>query len=90
MANAELLGEGLRILVLGMGIVFGFLVILVFAMKAMSRVAAVIEGKAGVEPVAAAPPTAPALPGDEPPVAVIGAAIHRYRNRRRRQSSSSS
>ena len=75
----ELMMEGLGLLVTGMGIVFGFLVVLVFAMKGMSRLAFALGGS----PLAAVP-RAPATPSPQDDVpseltAVITAAVTRYR-----------
>ncbi|MGD2083963.1 MAG: OadG family transporter subunit [Chromatiales bacterium] len=84
MPVSDLLIEGLKLLVLGMGSVFAFLVILVFAMMAMSRVAGALDGGvpgAGSDGSATTPPTAP--DEDSGVVAAIAAAISRYRSRRR-------
>jgi oxaloacetate decarboxylase gamma subunit len=79
MTISALMMEGLGLLVAGMGIVFGFLILLVFAMKGMSRLAFALGGKA-VEPAAAAPVTGPARDdGHLELTAVISAAVARYR-----------
>ena len=81
MAIDALMMEGLRLMVAGMGIVFVFLVLLVFAMKGMSRVAFVLGGS----PESQASTAAHAVPAgtqDDRIVAVISAAIARYRQNR--------
>ena len=45
MAFNELMMEGLQLLAFGMGIVFGFLIILVYAMKAMSLLSLTLGGQ---------------------------------------------
>jgi oxaloacetate decarboxylase gamma subunit len=80
MSETALLVESLRLMLIGMGIVFSFLLMLVGILRLMSWVALRLA------PVSAAPepmltPTAAAT---EPPVAVIAAAIARYRARHRR------
>lgn len=78
--NSELMLEGLKLLGLGMGSVFVFLIVLVFAMKTMSALANILDSG---EP--------PVLPGTTPPakgnanavdavVPVIAAAIAAYRH----------
>lgn len=84
MPISDLLMDGLYLMLLGMGIVFAFLTLLVGAMRLMSRLAFGLAG----EPVAEAPlevSPANATPGvyDEEIVAVISAALQRYRSRRR-------
>ncbi|MGD8235755.1 MAG: OadG family protein [Chromatiales bacterium] len=79
MTNNELMLEGLKLLGLGMGSVFLFLIVLVFAMKSMSALANILDSG---EP--------PVLSGTTPPatghgkavdtvVPVIAAAIAAYR-----------
>ena len=78
----ELMLDGVNLMLLGMGTVFVFLGVLVAAMYAMSALAA----RLSVEPRVTPPQTvAPAPPksGDEEVVAVISAAISRYRSRHR-------
>ena len=77
--------EGVRLMVLGMGIVFGFLVLLVFVMKAMSRLAGSLGTESDI--ASTAPAVSSALPGQDQQqlTAVIAAAIHRYRSDRKSQ-----
>lgn len=74
--DTSLLMQGVGLMVLGMGIVFGFLTVLVFTLRGMSWLADRLE---------TTPPPAPAA---EPPlaisdnrdlIAVITAAVARYR-----------
>ena len=85
MAVSGLLMEGVWLMLLGMGIVFTFLVVLVFALYGMSRLAAIIERRRGVEPLpeVGGVPSRPVVPvaGDEL-IAVIAAAVARYRSTR--------
>ena len=70
------LGEGIRLMLAGMGVVFVLLALLVLAVKGMSRLAL------AVGPPAAAP-DAPVVPGVEGGgtelIAVISAAVTAYR-----------
>jgi oxaloacetate decarboxylase gamma subunit len=77
MPVSDLLIEGLKLLALGMGSVFAFLVVLVFAMMAMSRLAAAVSGEvpAQGQGETAADPDAGVL-------AAISAAVAHYRSRR--------
>lgn len=78
MPMGELLLSGVELMLLGMGIVFGFLIILVFALKGMSRLALRLEGPTATQP--AMPARAePLADTDDDLIAVIGAAIARYR-----------
>ena len=74
-----LMMEGLGLLAVGMGIVFGFLILLVFAMRVMSRLAFALGGRGG-EPLAEAPATSPARDEEHLELtAVISAAVARFR-----------
>jgi oxaloacetate decarboxylase gamma subunit len=82
---SELLMEGVRLMLLGMGIVFTFLIVLVFALYGMSRAAGAIERRQGAAPLPAAAEGTPhpvdhAINGEL--IAVIGAAVARYRSTR--------
>ncbi len=80
MLVSELLSAGAELMLLGMGIVFSFLVMLVFTLKGMTRLAAWLDD--GQETVAT-----PAYPqtqvqdttNDTALIAVISAAVARYR-----------
>ncbi|AXY43908.1 OadG family protein [Halomonas sp. JS92-SW72] len=83
MQDVELLEEGLALMGLGMGFVFVFLTVLVIVTTLMSLV---IRRLAPEPPAPAATPArSPAPPRqDDELMAVIGAALHRYRQRHRR------
>ena len=85
MPFADQMLAGASLMVIGMGVVFAFLVLLVFALKAMSLLAGLI-GEVDGEPAGRAPATAAhtGAEGDQAElVAVITAAIDRFRNSRR-------
>ncbi len=76
MAVSDLLLQGVNLMLLGMGIVFTFLAVLVVALNGMSRLAASLTGPET--------PTTAADPGvdDAELIAVITAAINRYRSKK--------
>jgi oxaloacetate decarboxylase gamma subunit len=77
----ELLVEALRLMGVGMGIVLAFLLLLVGVLRVMSALAGRL---APPSPLIAAPETdRPAPEGDAELVAVISAAVARYRKSRR-------
>lgn len=84
MQDQELLQDGLALMALGMGVVFVFLTILVISVTLMSRLigrfqptpAAAEAGKKSLQPAGSA------TQNDEV-LAVISAAVHRYRSERR-------
>ncbi len=85
MGVSDLVMEGLNLMLLGMGIVFSFLVMLIFALLGMSRLASFFTGpeEAGSKRVATAPEASiPGTANDEL-IAVIGAAVARFRATRR-------
>lgn len=85
MLDAELLQEGLNLMVFGMGFVFVFLTVLVIATTLMSKMIdrlAPVPAKNNDESPRGAS-SAPAQNNDELMV-VISAALHRYRQRHRR------
>ncbi|QTF93189.1 OadG family protein [Halomonas sp. BM-2019] len=82
MQDVELLEEGLALMGLGMGFVFVFLTVLVITTTLMSLVIRRFAPEPA-KPAAAPRPPAPASQDDEL-MAVIGAALHRYRQRHRR------
>lgn len=81
MTAAQLLGEGFTLLVSGMGFVFVFLTLLVYATGFMSKL---VMKYAKPDPVPSAAPQAKltaAPTQDNQLMAVISAAIHRHRNK---------
>jgi oxaloacetate decarboxylase gamma subunit len=80
MEESELLIEGMTLMALGMGFVFVFLTVLVIATTGMSWVVR----RFTPEPVEVAnlPSHSPARQDDGELMAVIAAALHRYRRRR--------
>jgi oxaloacetate decarboxylase gamma subunit len=84
MTSGQLLLEGVELMLLGMGFVFAFLVLLIGAIRVMSRL---IErfAPAAPQPVAARaarPQPVPAATPDAELLAAIQAAIHLHRARR--------
>lgn len=73
----NLLMQGVELMMLGMGIVFGFLVVLVFTLRGMSMLADRLADTAGTE----ATPTQQPLDvtDNRQLIAVISAAVARYR-----------
>jgi oxaloacetate decarboxylase gamma subunit len=82
----ELLLEGLRLMLIGMGIVFAFLLMLVGVLRLMSRFAKRLAPETHAAAAAGYPiPPGPAGQLDQVElVAVLSAALHRYRKDRRR------
>ncbi|PMR70569.1 OadG family protein [Halomonas heilongjiangensis] len=83
MQDTELLQEGLALMGLGMGFVFVFLTVLVVVTTLMS----LIVRRLAPEPAPSAPdgPRPPATRQEDGELmAVIGAALHRHRQRHRR------
>jgi len=85
MTSGQLLMEGVELMLLGMGFVFVFLVMLIFAIRLMSRLighlAPAAPQPAASRPARPAPAPATALPDGEL-LAAIQAAIHQHRARR--------
>lgn len=82
MPVTDLMLQGLELMILGMGIVFFFLVVLVFALQGMSRLAGTLAGDVAVKS-RQAPAEGGTEPGAQELVAVIAAAVGRYRSRHR-------
>ncbi|PLY15941.1 MAG: hypothetical protein C0631_05145 [Sedimenticola sp.] len=83
MSVTDLLLEGVNLMFLGMGMVFVFLTILVIAMNGMSRLARAITGPE-VHETPSKPVAAPKATGEEGElVAVISAAISRFRSNKK-------
>ena len=76
MPVSEMMMAGVQLMLVGMGIVFTFLMVLVVTMNGMSRLAKALEGEQ------TAAPSTPSASGetDEVLVSVISAAIRRYRD----------
>ncbi len=83
MPVADLLLEGVKLMVLGMGTVFVFLMLLVVAMTGMSRLARILGSEETPVIPAAQTPMGSASQEDKELVAVISAAVRHYRARRR-------
>ena len=82
MAVADLMLMGTELLLLGMGIVFGFLTLLVFTLHGMSHFAARLEHRLPQAGLQAG--TVKERTDTDELVAVISAAVARYRADRRR------
>lgn len=74
--DSDLLLQGFELMLLGMGIVFGFLTILVFTLRAMSMLAARLDTSV---PQQSGMPQPIDVSDNQPPIAVIAAAIAHYR-----------
>ncbi|MBB3141987.1 OadG family protein [Halomonas organivorans] len=83
MQDTQLFNEGFALMGLGMGFVFVFLTVLVIVTTLMSRFIGRFFPEPSADATAATPRPAPAAQ-DDALMAVIGAAIHRYRRDRRR------
>ncbi|WP_427030100.1 OadG family protein [Halomonas sp. H2] len=82
MNSSELIQEGLSLMAFGMGFVFVFLMILVFAMTGMSRlVMRFVPAPVKEEASRQAPPP---VRSEDDVMAAISMAVHRYRQRHRR------
>ncbi|MCB1753204.1 MAG: OadG family protein [Gammaproteobacteria bacterium] len=79
MPVTDLLMEGVELMLLGMGSVFVFLAILVLLLKGMSRLALTLAPEEVAIGVASPVGTKP--DADDELLAVISAAINRYRSR---------
>lgn len=75
--QADLISQGLELALIGMGTVFGFLILLIGATTLMSTLVQRLAPEA--PPNAAGTAPASAAPADDELVAVIGAAIRRHR-----------
>lgn len=73
--DTNLLFQGVELMLLGMGIVFGFLTVLVFTLRGMSRLAARLDDT----PALVEAPAPLNVSDNRQLIAVISAAIARYR-----------
>jgi oxaloacetate decarboxylase gamma subunit len=81
--QADLFSEGLELMVFGMGTVFTFLAILVVVTNLMSMIVQRFFPDAPEPVLSTIPrPAAPAASNDEQLLAVITAAVHKYRSRK--------
>jgi len=81
MPFVDLMLVGLKLMLLGMGIVFGFLILLVFALRGMSMLANWLAPETEAPVVAGIRPAVPTgQTHDEELVAVISAAVTRFRS----------
>lgn len=85
MAETHLIGESLSLMAIGMGIVFSFLLLLVFLLRAMSWLARRLAPEAPDSNAAAAAFAGAAVSerDEAARIAAISAAVSRYRSRRR-------
>ena len=83
MTDGALLFESFMLMLIGMGIVFSFLLLLVGILRLMSTLILRLAPAEELQPAAPSPAAAP-LPADgsEDLIAVITAAVARYRARR--------
>lgn len=89
MQSSDLMLDGLNLMMYGMGFVFTFLTLLVFTTKGMSAVITKwfpTPDPAAVKPLARNPGLTPAqLAANDPQlIAVLTAAVHRYRQDQQR------
>ncbi|MFG6667262.1 OadG family protein [Halomonas sp. HNIBRBA4712] len=85
MQEEDLLSEGLALMAMGMGFVFVFLTILVVTVTLMSTLVRRFQPTPAAAPKRASSAGTRAISGnDEEVMAVISAAVHRYRRSRPR------
>jgi oxaloacetate decarboxylase gamma subunit len=86
MPETDLINESLRLMAIGMGIVFSFLLLLVLLLRVMSWLAAKLAPDTAAESGASATMPAFAATGasESELIAVISAAVGRYRARHQR------
>ncbi|WP_417223707.1 OadG family protein [Amphritea sp.] len=75
----NLMSEGLSLMVFGMGFVFVFLTLLVFATGFMSKLVTKIAPEAPPQPAKAKPAAVAAAAGNDELIAVMTAAVHQFR-----------
>lgn len=79
MSNAELLASGLKLLVCGMGVVYVFLVVMIFSINLMSIVLRPWIDKFEPKPAAPKVAAAPSVEADLVAAAVAAVALRRTR-----------
>ncbi|MEH6641029.1 OadG family transporter subunit [Vreelandella glaciei] len=85
MQDYELLQDGLALMALGMGVVFVFLTILVISVTLMSKLIDRFQPASIAVDASKKSPSSPApVSQNDEMLAVISAAVHRYRSTRRR------
>ncbi|AJY52040.1 MULTISPECIES: OadG family transporter subunit [Halomonadaceae] len=85
MQDYELLQDGLALMALGMGVVFVFLTILVISVTLMSKLIDRFQPAPIAVDASKKSPSSPApVSQNDEMLAVISAAVHRYRSTRRR------
>ena len=77
----NLLSEGISLMTFGMGFVIVFLTLLVFATTAMSALASKFLPEAQPQPAAKKPVPAAARANNDELIAVMTAAVHKYRSK---------
>ncbi|MDD3449359.1 MAG: OadG family protein [Gammaproteobacteria bacterium] len=83
MPVSELLWSGLELMIMGMGVVFVLLGLLVFTVHGVSRLIQWFEARRPQPATGAGTAlSAPPAQGDAELMAVISAAVHRFRSRR--------
>ena len=75
---SEMMNSGIELMLIGMGIVFAFLALLIVIVNIMT---AVIQRFFPEAPITAAPLSASTSHTDANVIAAISAAVHQYRNR---------
>lgn len=92
MESSSLLNEGISLMLFGMGFVFVFLTLLVFATLLMSKLVTIYERNVGVLPEGGVPSPTAVIPhadhtettgkqSDPTLMAVLSAAVNQYRSR---------
>ncbi|KXJ51003.1 OadG family transporter subunit [Neptuniibacter pectenicola] len=76
----NLLSEGLELMVFGMGFVFVFLTLLIFTTAGMSKVVSKYFPEAPAKPKAKKAAPAAATASNDELIAVMTAAVHKYRS----------
>jgi oxaloacetate decarboxylase gamma subunit len=80
MSNEELIIGGLKLMVFGMGMVFVFLVVMIFAMNLLEKVLAPFKGMLEPAPKASAKPKA-ASSNDSQLAAIAATAVEVFRSK---------